>query len=325
MATTQQNPFETLIPQIHSHTSNASPNISTFFFSCKFKDVSRRSRNRRTLNLERKSISCCEIGAVDGRNEGHLSAWDEKPYLVLPGGGRAYLDEQDVVAFIDPPKELIPLDSSSFNPAAYLWKKIGDIPEERRHRLLYLLKPRLISKLWEIAGTRYEVSNLINKSASRLLSDGGNTLLVEFWNCRKTGGPVTVAWIDLFKKAIFRGQNGQTYGRLIIGGSILGGVANLYSPLYFKTSKCQEVMATEQPCDLAYEFGDGLLDLNDYPQGFPTPVKHTWPFNDYLVMYLRHVGPGVMVAQAWQEGKSLKQLPKKFCGEILMVRDYAAN
>ncbi|KAK9097946.1 hypothetical protein Syun_024991 [Stephania yunnanensis] len=187
MATTHQNPFKTLIPQIHSQTSKTSPKISTFFLSSKFKDVSQRSGNRRTLNLGRKSVSGGEIGAVNGRNEGYLSRWDEKPYLVLPGGGRAYLDEQDVVAFIDPPKELISLDSSSFNPAAYLWKKIGDIPEERRHRLLYLLKPRLISKLWEIAGTRYENPNLINKSASSLLSDGGNTLLVEFWNCRKTG------------------------------------------------------------------------------------------------------------------------------------------
>lgn len=30
-------------------------------------------------------------------------------------------------------------------------------------------------------------------------------------------------------------------------------------------------MSTEQPCDFAYEFGDGLLDLKDYPQGFPNP------------------------------------------------------
>ena len=30
-------------------------------------------------------------------------------------------------------------------------------------------------------------------------------------------------------------------------------------------------MSTEQPCDLAYDFGDGLLDLEEYPQGFPRP------------------------------------------------------
>jgi len=32
-----------------------------------------------------------------------------------------------------------------------------------------------------------------------------------------------------------------------------------------------EVMSTEEPCDVAYEFGSGLLDLQEYPQGFPKP------------------------------------------------------
>lgn len=50
-----------------------------------------------------------------------LSSWDDEPYEVLPNGKIAYLDEQDVVTFLDPPKELIPLDPSSYNPAAYLW------------------------------------------------------------------------------------------------------------------------------------------------------------------------------------------------------------
>ena len=45
-----------------------------------------------------------------------MSAWDEKPYEIVDNGKKTYLDEQDVVAFLDPPKELIPLD-----PAAYLW------------------------------------------------------------------------------------------------------------------------------------------------------------------------------------------------------------
>lgn len=35
-----------------------------------------------------------------------------------------------------------------------------------------------------------------------------------------------------------------------------------------------EVMATEQPCDLSYEFGDGVLDIQDYPDGFPKPGNH---------------------------------------------------
>lgn len=50
-----------------------------------------------------------------------VSAWDEKPYEILPTGKISYLDEQDLVTFLDPPKELIPLDPTSYNPAAYLW------------------------------------------------------------------------------------------------------------------------------------------------------------------------------------------------------------
>lgn len=51
----------------------------------------------------------------------HVSPWDDKPHQVLPGGEISYYDERDVVSFLDPPKQLIPLDPSSYNPADYLW------------------------------------------------------------------------------------------------------------------------------------------------------------------------------------------------------------
>ncbi|GKC60015.1 hypothetical protein Tco_1087613 [Tanacetum coccineum] len=50
----------------------------------------------------------------------HVSAWDDKPYQVLPGGEISYYDERDVVSFLDLPKELVPLVPTSYNPAAYL-------------------------------------------------------------------------------------------------------------------------------------------------------------------------------------------------------------
>ena len=34
--------------------------------------------------------------------------------------------------------------------------------------------------------------------------------------------------------------------------------------------------------------------------------KHPWPFNDEVVIYVRNLGPSVVVTQAWQEGKELK-------------------
>ncbi|XP_027168266.1 uncharacterized protein LOC113768200 isoform X2 [Coffea eugenioides] len=249
------------------------------------------------------------------------SPWDDKPYELLPNGRISYLDEQDIVSFLDPPKHLIPLDPSSFNPASYLWKKIEDIPEERRRRLLSLLNPRLISRAWEIAGTRYDDPKLAVKSASNLLSHADDHALpLEFWNCRTSGGPLAIAWMKYFKKALFYSKE-RTYGRFI-GGSLLEGISSSFIPLYFTIIReIHEVVSTEQPCDLAYEFGDGLLDLSDYPRGFPKPAKHPWPFCDQVVVYVRHLGPGVLVGQAWQEGEALEQVPTKLCGEILMVKD----
>ncbi|KAK1316407.1 hypothetical protein QJS10_CPA05g02297 [Acorus calamus] len=172
-----------------------------------------------------------------------LSAWDEKPFEPLPGGRRSYLDEEDVATFLDPPKELVPLDPSSFNPAAYLWKKIGDVPEERRHRLLNLLKDRLRSRAWEITGMRYDDPNLAKLNGSSLLSRDDDSMPLEMWSCRTNKG-----------------------------ASLFGSIFTSTSPLYFTLSQLKEVMPTEQPCDLAFEFGDGLLDLQDYPEGFPKPA-----------------------------------------------------
>ncbi|XP_026402170.1 uncharacterized protein LOC113297804 [Papaver somniferum] len=280
-----------------------------------------KKKNLPILHSRRKNVG---IKAVDGQTSESLSSWDEKPYEISSDETKVFYDEQDIMTFLDPPKELIPLDPSSYNPAGYLWKKIDDIPEERRHRLLHFLNSRLISRIWGIAGTRYEDSKLAKKSASSFLSDACNLLSLEFWNCRTSGGPLPISLINLFKKVMFC-KDGETFGRILYGGPILGGIANSYSPLYFTVKQHKEIMSTEQPCDFAYEFGDGLLDLQDYPQGFPKSVKHPWPFNDHVVVYVRNVGPGVLVGQAWQEGKKLEQVPKKLCGEILMVKDYSSN
>jgi hypothetical protein len=52
---------------------------------------------------------------------------------------------------------------------------------------------------------------------------------------------------------------------------VLAQITKTFSPLYFKVVEQKEVMSTEQPCDLAYEFGDGHLDLCNYPRHFPIP------------------------------------------------------
>jgi hypothetical protein len=57
------------------------------------------------------------------------------------------------------------------------------------------------------------------------------------------------------------------------GGSIVASFADSFSPLYFTMTQIKEVLSTEQPCDLAYEFGDGLYDIKELPLGFPKPGK----------------------------------------------------
>uniref|UniRef100_A0A803M9K8 Uncharacterized protein n=1 Tax=Chenopodium quinoa TaxID=63459 RepID=A0A803M9K8_CHEQI len=303
----------------------------------------------RKFPLFKKHKFEAKIKAVNGAKAFNTTSWDEKPSEILPDGKRVYLDEQDIVTFLDPPKELIPLDPSSYNPASYLWKKISEIPEERRHRLLYLLNPRLILAAWEVAGGRYNDAKLAKMSSSNLLSGENDALSLEFWNCRKSGGPMPLGLIKylqmnyaLFCYARHYFVKMETYMEDLLSGvyavflnnlsasanagvSLLARMATSSSPLYFTVKEVNEVMPTEQPCDLAYEFGDGLLNLNDYPEGFPMPAKHPWPFNDQVVIYVRHLGPGVKVGQVWQEGLALEQIPKKLCGEILMVKDYSVS
>ncbi|KAL3825028.1 hypothetical protein ACJIZ3_021057 [Penstemon smallii] len=289
--------------------------------SCMLNFPYHHTHNLRSICTRSEPAKFCFCRASARENAKETAAWDENSYEVPRNGKIEYLDEQDVVTFLDPPKELIPLDPSSYNPASYLWKKIEEIPEERRHHLLSLLNPRLISRAWEVAGRRYDNPVLAKKSASSLLSDGDCAGSLEFWKCRTSGAPLPIAWMNSFDKVIFCSGDGKAHGRLI-GGYGLSGIINSIAPLYFNIRHINEVISTEEPCDFAYEFGDGLLSLPQYPQGFPKPAKHPWPFDDQVVIYVRHVGPGVLVGQAWQEGKELQQVPKKLCGEILMVKDY---
>ncbi|PRQ60438.1 putative chaperonin TCP-1, groEL-like equatorial domain-containing protein [Rosa chinensis] len=132
--------------------------------------------------------ACSVICAVNGGQGGYVSAWVEKPYEFLPNGKRAYLDEQDVVTFLNPPKELIPLDSLLIILLhVFGQKKIDDIPQERCRRLLHLLEPKLISRAWEIPSTRYEEPKLMNRSSFQLLSNEDGVSL-EYYNCPTSGG-----------------------------------------------------------------------------------------------------------------------------------------
>nr|GEV01713.1 two-pore potassium channel 1-like [Tanacetum cinerariifolium] len=46
----------------------------------------------------------------------------------------------------------------------------------------------------------------------------------------------------------------------ISDASVLGGLSRSFALIYFKVN---EVMSTKQPCDMAYEFGNEILDLQE--------------------------------------------------------------
>ncbi|KAG2310468.1 hypothetical protein Bca52824_022025 [Brassica carinata] len=62
-------------------------------------------------------------------------------------------------------------------------------------------------------------------------------------------------------------------------GPIVSTLANAFSLLYFEVTKAMDDRATEEPCDIACRFCDGLLDIEDYPQEFSRPARHSYPLN----------------------------------------------
>lgn len=73
-------------------------------------------------SYDRKLVEVMKLCRLSARgNAKAKSEWNVEPYAASETGESYYLDELDVVAFLDPPKELIPFDPSSYNPASYLW------------------------------------------------------------------------------------------------------------------------------------------------------------------------------------------------------------
>ncbi|KAL2612054.1 hypothetical protein R1flu_023746 [Riccia fluitans] len=248
----------------------------------------------------------------------------EDPFRLLDNGQKVYLDELDVISLLDPPKYLRPFQAFSYNHAAFLWKKIGDIPEERRHRLVDLLLPWQITKMWEIAKLKHDDPDIFAEDAESLISKPalqypGKPIV---WEGRTTNAPWYYRPFTRFQK-IFFSKNGKVYGRLKLKGFLLEGLQTIVAPLYFEVRQVEQVMATDEFCELMLDYGDGQLHLKgSLPPGFPDPGRHLAPFNDKACDYMRAVGPGVVVGQCWVEGVDLEQTPRKVFGEFLLVQKF---
>ncbi|KAM7489819.1 hypothetical protein LguiB_027303 [Lonicera macranthoides] len=67
------------------------------------------------------------------------------------------------------------------------------------------------------------------------------------------------------KELGLEGEEDEEGDRINSSESVMAKQLSNYFPLYFIVKQAYAVMATEQPCDLAYEFGDEVLDLVEHP------------------------------------------------------------
>ncbi|KAG0585128.1 hypothetical protein KC19_3G260800 [Ceratodon purpureus] len=293
-------------------------------------DTSVRNPGGETSGRDDGDLGFRKIGSKYGPvgNEG------EEPFRILPDGRKAYVDELDVLTLLVPPPFLKPMSNVKYNHAAFLWKKIAAIPEERRHRLLDLLEPRHITAMWKMAELRYDDPGLYLPNASRFLhSPSADPFQPIFWTGQVNEVPWVLNWLSRFKKAFFYSGDRELFGRVITGGPWLEGLGRKVAPLYFRVRPIKTVAATNEQCDFAFSYDDGHFELrNAVPDGFPQPGKHPWPFGKEFFDYVRVVGPGVVVGQSWygsmsksQDPKNPGVAPRKYLGEFVLIQNYENN
>lgn len=92
-----------------------------------------------------------------------------------------------------------------------------------------------------------------------------------------------------------------------------------------------------EECDLALKFGDAKQLLRHFPLDLikldnayqaewnkalhVIAVEDPWPLNDQFVVYIRYIGPNLLVGQSWKVDNESKIL----CGEILLIKEHATK
>lgn len=259
-------------------------------------------------------------GKGDSSNRPQQEEHNEKPYRISCTGWKADPEELDVLNLLEPlPKHSYPLQRSKSKLAMELWNKINIIQEERRPYLIYLLKAKHISTMWEIAEMHYNDTSTDTDSVAAILER--KLIFPEFWRGKISGGDRLFPLKGKFKMAFFVDKNVDgVYGRVLLGKFLMRKISDKFAPLYFAVRKPNGVPMNVKPCKLAFEFEEGQLQLSDLPENFPKPAKHPWPFKDQVV-YMRSAGPNVLVGQALQKDREHEKAPPKLWGMIVLIKD----
>lgn len=256
-----------------------------------------------------------QLSRTPSGDKAKREAEPERQLLRTSSGDKAYYTEElEILTLLKKNVDL----THNLNLAEELKNRFAEIPEERWDRLFdKILKSEHIPRIWEIAGTRYrDTSADTTINAAVVLYRESKPLSPVFWSGKFSGVTWLARLTGHFKMAFFLGEDGQVYGRIISGKSIVRSISNKVRPLYFAVKNPTEVPDIAQPCDLTFQFGDGQRKLLALPEGFPNPAKHPRTFDGQLV-HIRFAGPNVLVGQAMKL--------EKVWGELVLVKDSAAK
>ncbi|KAK9909479.1 hypothetical protein WJX75_002916 [Coccomyxa subellipsoidea] len=229
-------------------------------------------------------------------------------------------------ALIATAESLAPFDRRTFNASLLIWRAIADISAKKRPRLLGLIMPQDIVKLWTVAGQRYlagrhELAGVQGPEYS-LYDDFPEELNEVATYEGRAAVPLTSIFGGFRKLFFLQPRTFDLYGRVQVRKGPLG---DLLYPLYYKCSiGTSTIPGTNELSDLQLEYlNEEQLGLQpaDVPSSgrWPHIRPPRWPFNGGLVDYLRAVGPGVYVGVGWKQPGTAKA--KRFL-HFLLVRKY---
>jgi len=237
------------------------------------------------------------IRALNKPEEGWL---DHKP-IMPPDGSISYVDEKAIQDLLDNCDVSLKPNTTTFSEILKHIEKEG-----RLHRLCDILEKRHISKIWKMAGYNPTDSESAMVSLETEKWCGKSWKMNEERHLRLSlRGHPRLSLRGSFRMMILGCHNSHDYGVVYPGKSCTEKSKFLFvverNPIY--------IWGDVKPCDLAFVFGDGKR------LGYLQQAQQTGSLNDRITVYIRSVGPKVLVGQAWKADN------KKPWRVLLLVKD----